>query len=151
MMMSVQLKTEQRHVEQACITRGGFLRGPPTTDGGQVGSGAVLRASATSRRASGGAALAAEGTEAPLFDLASRACWPRLRRACACDRRIVRCVAQSLHLASTDVRCPMRMSPDGVLGALLRKPAPPPKQPTARERTAMNRLHVLQTVAASSS
>ena len=41
----------------------------------------------------------------------------------------------------------MRMSPEGVLGSLLRKPAPPPKQPTARERAAMNRLRVLKAVA----
>lgn len=42
----------------------------------------------------------------------------------------------------------MRLSsPADVLGALLRKPAPPPKLPTAHERAAQNRLRVLQAVA----
>lgn len=40
----------------------------------------------------------------------------------------------------------MRLSPD-LLSGLLRKPAPPPKQPTSRERAAMNRLRVLRSVA----
>lgn len=40
----------------------------------------------------------------------------------------------------------MRVTSD-VLGGLLRPPAPPPKQPTSRERAAMNRLRVLQAVA----
>lgn len=41
----------------------------------------------------------------------------------------------------------MKLSPD-LLGGLLRKPAPRPKQPTSRERAAANRLRVLQAVAA---
>ena len=41
----------------------------------------------------------------------------------------------------------MRLSPHDVLGALLRKPAPPPKLPTSRQRAALNRLRVLQAVA----
>lgn len=40
----------------------------------------------------------------------------------------------------------MRLSPD-LLSGLLRKPAPPPKLPTSRERAAMNRLRVLRAVA----
>lgn len=40
----------------------------------------------------------------------------------------------------------MRLSPDALAG-LLRPPPPKPKQPTSRERAAMNRLRVLQAVA----
>lgn len=67
------------------------------------------------------------------------------------SRRIGRCAGRMLSRRytwhPTDARCPfLKLSPD-LLGGLLRKPAPPPKQPTSRERAAANRLRVLQAVA----
>jgi hypothetical protein len=49
-------------------------------------------------------------------------------------------------LHRTDATGTMRLSPD-LLTGLLRAPAPKPKQPTSRERAAMNRRRVLQAVA----